>query len=276
MTEEEHTVLVVDDDPDIRALVVTVLGKAGYRVVEAESGAEALDAARAEQPQLITLDLGLPDMDGTEVCRRLREFTDAYLIMLTGRTEESARLTGLDLGADDYMDKPFSPRELRARVAAFLRRSRPGVPAPAPQAPPAAGAGTPRQDPAPRLAAPHAVEAGRGLVVVPDRDVALLDGEPLPLTAAEVAVLAVLAAEPGRVWQRRELARAVWAEELGESHLLLDIHVGNLRRKLRKASPGGEWIRSVGGTAYALRDDLAPARPGEGLVPPPTSPPTTT
>ncbi|HEY1135603.1 MAG TPA: response regulator transcription factor [Nocardioides sp.] len=231
----ERTVLVVDDDADQRELVVLVLGAAGYRVVEAGSGAEAVEATRTHEPDLVTLDLGLPDMDGTEVCRALREFSDAYVIMLTGRSDESDRLIGLDVGADDYMVKPFSPKELRARVAAVLRRSRPA----------------PERPVSPARSAPASVvDAARGLIVVPDRELALLDGVPLPLTGAEVLVLATLAREPGRAWERRQLVRAVWTEEFGESQFLLDVHVGNLRRKLRKAGVRDEWIRSVGGNAY--------------------------
>ncbi|MDN7121807.1 response regulator, partial [Nocardioides sp. ChNu-153] len=146
MTEQTgRTVLVVDDDEDIRFLVVTVLEEAGYTVLEASTGAEAVEVVRREQPDLVTLDLGLPDIDGMETCRRLRAFSDAFVIMLTGRTDESDRLAGLDVGADDYMVKPFSPRELRARVGAFLRRSRPAVAAtPAgTTAAPAAPAGAP-------------------------------------------------------------------------------------------------------------------------------------
>ncbi|MFW6775065.1 response regulator transcription factor [Nocardioides sp. CPCC 205120] len=257
-TETGRTVLVVDDDEDIRFLVVTVLEEAGYTVLEAATGAEAVEVVRREQPDLVTLDLGLPDIDGMETCRRLRAFSDAFVIMLTGRTDESDRLAGLDVGADDYMVKPFSPRELRARVGAFLRRSRPAV-----AATPAGTTGTATGAPAGAAAvpdtastapsAPEAVDAGRGLVVVPARDVALLGGVPLPLTGVEVTILAALAREPGRAWGRRELVQAVWTEEFGESHFLLDVHVGNLRRKLRKADgAGGEWIRSVEGQAYAL------------------------
>lgn len=240
--EQARTVLVVDDDPDQRELVSVVLGGVGYRIEEATSGAEAVEATRRHAPDLVTLDLGLPDMDGTEVCRALREFSDAYVIMLTGRADESDRLIGLDVGADDYMVKPFSPKELRARVAAVLRRARP-----APE----------RVVPTPMAAPASVVDAERGLVVVPDRELALLGGVPLPLTGAEVLVLATLAREPGRAWERRELVRAVWTEEFGESQFLLDVHVGNLRRKLRKAGVREEWIRSIGGTAYAF----IPSRP---------------
>lgn len=238
---EQRTVLVVDDDPDQRELVAVVLGGVGYRIEEAASGAEAVEATRTHAPDLVTLDLGLPDMDGTEVCRALREFSDAYVIMLTGRADESDRLIGLDVGADDYMVKPFSPKELRARVAAVLRRARP----------------VERAVPTPMAAPTSVVDPARGLVVVPDRELALVDGVPLPLTGAEVLVLAALAREPGRAWERRELVRAVWTEEFGESQFLLDVHVGNLRRKLRKAGVREEWIRSVGGTAYAF----IPSRP---------------
>ncbi|MDT9592465.1 response regulator transcription factor [Nocardioides zeae] len=249
----DRTVLVVDDDEDLRFLIVTVLRDTGYRVLEATSGAQALETVRAESPDLVTLDLGLPDMDGTEVCRALREFSDAYVIMLTARTDESDRLAGLDVGADDYMDKPFSPKELRARVGAVLRRARPAAAA-APAAVDASdGAAAPVPSRSPR--SPVVVDGGRGLTIFPDRDLALLHGDPLPLTGVEVTVLAALARTPGTPLSRRDLVRQVWTEDFGESYFLLDIHVGNLRRKLRKAGATGEWIRSVGGTAYELIGD---------------------
>lgn len=232
-----HRALVVDDDSDICELIVTVLEDAGLEVSTAASGAEALEAARRLPPDLVTLDLTLPDMDGTEVCRELRAFSDAYVVMITGRDSEIDRLVGLEVGADDYLSKPFSPRELRARAAALLRRPRL-----APVLPVAAG--EPDQS---------GIRAGGGLVLVPDDQAALLDGEPLPLTPAELAVLTSLAASPGRTWERGDLVREVWQGEFIESDFLVDVHVANLRRKLRKAGGGArEWIRTVGGVGYAF------------------------
>lgn len=248
MVTAVHSVLVVDDDDDVRFLVAATLRGAGHDVSEASSGAAAIESVRAQSPDLVTLDLGLPDMDGTSVCRAIRQFSDAYIIMVTGRTDEMDRLLGLDLGADDYINKPFSPQELRARSAALLRRPRT---ARAPAAPPPGV--TPAVPPAD--AQPEVIDAGHGLVVVPDRGLALLNSVPLPLTPVEVQILAVLAREPGRRWDRRDLVKAVWTDDFGESHFLLDVHIGNVRRKLRKLGGRREWIRSVEGVAYQLGVD---------------------
>jgi DNA-binding response OmpR family regulator len=233
-----HRALVVDDDPDIRDLIVVLLEGAGLDVSTAENGADAIDVARRLAPDLVTLDLTLPDMDGTEVCRGIREFSDAYVIMITGRDSEIDRLVGLEVGADDYLAKPFSPRELRARAAALLRRPR----AAATVEPAAAG-------PASRAE----VDAGGGLVLDPVDRVALLDGDPLPLTPAELSLLSALAGDPGRMWQRGDLVREVWQGDFIESDFLVDVHVANLRRKLRRAGGGGRvWIRTVGGAGYTF------------------------
>lgn len=236
--------VVVDDDEDIRLLVQHVLQQIGLEVVTAATGEEGVEAVRRTDPDLVTLDLSLPDVDGVEVCRRLREFSNAYVVMVTGRVEESDRLVGLEVGADDYLSKPFSPRELHARAAALLRR---------PRAPMAGG-----EPPAgPSNAAPAAappVDAGGGLVLVPVDHVALLDGLPLPLTPAEVSLLAAFAAHPGRTWERGDLVREVWEGEFIESDFLVDVHVASLRRKLRKAGRSDhEWIRTVGGVGYAFQ-----------------------
>ena len=226
--------LVVEDDPDISDLVEMSLQADGLDVVTARSGAQALEQARSVQPDLITLDLTLPDMDGVEICRELREFTDAYIIMITGRTDEIDRLQGLQVGADDYLAKPFSPAELRARAGVLLRR--------------------PRQS---ELPSRPDVQVGR-LVVSPDGGDATVGEQGLGLAPAEVEVLAVLAAEPGRAWRRDELTREVWKGESIESDFLVDVHVANIRRKLRAAGESHRWIATVAGTAYRLDPDDGP------------------
>lgn len=225
--------VVVEDDQDTRELIEIVLRKNDIEPHAAETGEDGLRLVESVQPDLVTLDVQLPDIEGTEVCRRLREFSDAFVMMITSRTDEVDRLIALDLGADDYLPKPFSPRELSARSSALLRRGR-VVTAPEPEA----------QD--------DVVEAGGGLVLVPVRHVAMLEGAPVPLTPPEVEVLAVLAREPGRVWERGELVREVWGGDFIESDFLVDVHVANLRRKLRKAGAGSDRIRTVEGSAYAL------------------------
>lgn len=221
-----HRALVVDDDPDIRDLVVMVLEGIGLTVETAATGAQAVAAAREAAPDLITLDLTLPDADGTDVCRELRGFTDAYIVMITGRDSEIDRLVGLEVGADEYLAKPFSPRELRARAVAMLRRPRMGT------------------------RAPTLTIAG-GLVVDGASGLVHLEDELVPLTPTEVQLLTTLASRPGRAWPRAELASAVWGEDFIESDFLVDVQVAGLRRKLRSVA-GREWVRAVDGVAYLL------------------------
>jgi DNA-binding response OmpR family regulator len=226
--------VVVEDDQDTRELIEIVLRKGGIEPSAAENGEVGLRLVEELRPDLVTLDVQRPDMEGTEVCRRLREFSSAFVMMVTSRSDEVDRLLALDLGADDYLPKPFSPRELSARAAALLRRGR--------------GAADASADPV----HDDLVEAGGGLVLVPGRHVAMLDGQPVPLTPPEVEVLVVLARDPGRPWNRGELVRSVWGGDFIESDYLVDVHVANLRRKLRKAGAGSNRIRTVDGTAYAL------------------------
>jgi DNA-binding response OmpR family regulator len=235
--------VIVEDDDDLRDLIETVLRASDLETATAATGEEGLRLARELDPDLITLDVGLPDLEGTEVCRRLRTFTDAYVMMITGHNDELNRLLALDLGADDYLPKPFSPRELTARAAALLRRPRP------------TRAETPDEG------RPEAVvDAGGGLVLVPARHAALLNGEPVPLTPTEVEVLAALAREPERSWTRRQLVGEVWGGEFMESDYLVDVQVANLRRKLRKSGGRRDWVRTVAGTGYALAPTTDPVR----------------
>lgn len=246
--ETTHRVLVVDDDDDIRDLLVFVLEQAGLEVSWAANGADALAMVRDQQPDLVTLDLTLPDMDGTDVCRRLREFSDAYVVMITGRAAETDRLVGLEVGADDYMNKPFSPREVLARVSALLRRPRLGA-STAGAAGPTSSEGTGVAEPADAPVEAE-LDAGGGLVLDPARHVARLDGERVMLTPAEFDLLRALASRPGVAWEREELVREVWHGEFIESDFLVDVHIANLRRKLRRAGSRTTWIRTVGGVGY--------------------------
>lgn len=233
---EGRRIVIVEDDPEIRSLLEYALARDGFEVTACATGREAIAVVREVEPDLVTLDLTLPDMDGTEVCRELRTFTDVYIMMITGRSEEVDRLVGLEVGADDYLSKPFSAREVRARAAALLRRPRAT----------AAGAGV-------------TVDGGGGLVLVPVAHVAILGGNPLPLTPVEVELLAVLAAEPGRLWERSELVRTVWKGDFIESDFMVDLNVASIRRKLRKSGGSDhEWIRTVEGTGYVfVRPDAA-------------------
>jgi len=224
--------VVVEDDADTRELIEIVLRRDGIEVSTAEDGETALRLVRELSPDLVTLDVQLPDMEGTEVCRRLREFSEALVMMVTSRTDEVDRLVALDLGADDYLSKPFSPRELTARAGALLRRARTRTSEP------------PADD---------VLQAGGGLVLVPVRHLATLDDVPVPLTPAEVDVLAVLARTPGEPWERAALVAEVWGGDFIESDFLIDVHVASLRRKLRKAGAGRDRIRTVDASAYVLQ-----------------------
>ena len=235
------TAVVIEDDEDIRALVQAVLEQRGLQVISASSGAEGLELVRERQPVLVTLDLGLPDIDGFEVCRRIRSMSDAYVIMLSARADEVDQLVGLEIGADDYITKPFSPRDLRARVGAMLRRPRGGAPAAAgPAAEPAL------EEPGATAEGVPSEESAQRLTVDVESRVAVLDGEELTLTRTEFDLLAALFGQPRRVWTREALLRTVWKTEWVKDTHLVEVHVGNLRRKLGDE----EWIRTVWGVGY--------------------------
>ncbi|RBY79849.1 DNA-binding response regulator [Geodermatophilus sp. TF02-6] len=228
----EQSVLVVEDTEEIRELVCTVLRRAGMDVRAVPSGAEALAEVRCAAPDVVVLDLGLPDADGTEVCRQIRAESECYVLMLTARAEEVDLLIGLAVGADGYMAKPFSPRELAARVQAMLRR--PCVPAPAP---------TPAEESVLRLADLEVDEDSREVRV---------DGVVVDLTRTEFDLLAALASRPGRVLQRATLLREVWQTDWEGSVRLVEAHMSNLRRKLQAAGLSSPEIRTVRGVGYRL------------------------
>ena len=228
----EQSVLVVEDTEEIRELVCTVLRRAGMGVRAVASGAEALTEVRRAAPDVVVLDLGLPDADGTEVCRQIRAESECYVLMLTARAEEVDLLIGLAVGADGYMAKPFSPRELVARVQAMLRRPR--VPAPRP---------APVEESVLRLAELEVDEDSREVRV---------DGVVVDLTRTEFDLLAALASRPGRVLQRETLLREVWQTDWEGSVRLVEAHMSNLRRKLQAAGLSSPSIRTVRGVGYRL------------------------
>jgi DNA-binding response OmpR family regulator len=229
-----QSVLVVEDTDEIRELVTTVLRRAGMEVREVGSGAAALEEVRRDPPDLIVLDLGLPDADGTEVCRQIRAETQCYVLMLTARAEEVDLLIGLAVGADGYMAKPFSPRELVARVQAMLRFPR-----------------TP-QIPEPRAAAEDSVRRLAELEVDEETREVRVDGEVVDLTRTEFDLLAALASRPGRVLQRETLLREVWQTDWEGNLRLVEAHMSNLRRKLVAAGLNSPEIRTVRGVGYRL------------------------
>jgi two-component system alkaline phosphatase synthesis response regulator PhoP len=221
-------VLVVDDESNLVDLVEGYLNHEGFDVVVARDGPSAVESARALTPDLIILDLMLPGFDGLEVCRRVRQFSDAYILMLTARTEEVDRIVGLEVGADDYLTKPFSPRELIARAKAMLRR-------------PHSSASTPSDAPAP-------VAFGE-LIIDESRHEVTLRGESVVLTPREFSLLVTLAAQPGRVFTRAQLLERVWGAEYYDDHVV-DVHVANLRHKLGDEAAQAGLVQTVRGVGY--------------------------
>ena len=217
-------VLVVDDDVKTVELVKLYLKRDGYQVLTAYDGVEALRLAREGHPDLIVLDLMLPDIDGLEVCRALRNESDVSIIMLTARTTDENKLAGLELGADDYVTKPFSPRELAARVRAVLRRL-PGERGPA--------------------------EIKRGeLTVNFVKHKAFLAGKALNLSPTEFKLLGILAREPGRVFSRAQLIEEALGYDFVGFDRTVDVHILNLRRKLEPDPNHPEYIKTVYGVGY--------------------------
>ena len=229
----EYSGLVVEDTEEIRELVCTVLRRAGMDVRAVASGAEALAEVRRAAPDVVVLDLGLPDAEGTEVCRQIRAESECYVLMLTARAEEVDLLIGLAVGADGYMAKPFSPRELVARVQAMLRRPK-AVAAPEPPAP------------------ADAVRRFADLEVDEDSREVRVDGVVVDLTRTEFDLLAALASRPGRVLQRETLLREVWQTDWEGSVRLVEAHMSNLRRKLQAAGLSSPEIKTVRGVGYRL------------------------
>jgi len=222
-------ILVVDDEPKIVKLSRDYLEKDGFRVISTGSGSQALALARAERPDLIVLDLMLPGMDGWEVCRTLRRETDTPIIMLTARAEESDQVVGLELGADDYITKPFSPRTLVARVRALLRRAQG------------------------RFSPPRVIRAG-ALVVDLQAHGVTLGGAPIHLTPNEFKLITVLARSPGQIFTREQLADVLYGSAAVNFDRSIDSHVKNLRRKLEAVSPPSEWIETVYGVGYRWKE----------------------
>jgi two-component system response regulator CpxR len=223
------TILIVDDEPRIAAIAGDYLRHAGFSVVTAETGAAGLERMRSVRPSLVVLDLRLPDMDGIDVARALRAVSNVPIVMLTARAEESDRLLGLDAGADDYVVKPFSPRELVARVRAVLRRF------------------SPRDTDMPA----HPVSVGP-LRLDPATFEVTLSGESVRLTGTELRLLEVLMRAVGQVQSRESLTERVLGRRLTPYDRSIDTHVSNLRRKLGLGENGLPEIRSIRGAGYVL------------------------
>jgi two-component system alkaline phosphatase synthesis response regulator PhoP len=223
------TVLVIDDEPKIAELCRDYLVAAGYAVLTAGDGAQGLALARRERPDLVVLDLMLPGMDGLDVCRELRHDGNVPIIMLTARVEETDKLIGLELGADDYLTKPFSPRELVARVRTVLRR--------------AAGGGTGSEV---IRAGSLTLDRARYKVTLPDREVTL--------TPTEFEILAALAAQPGRVFSRAQLLTVARGVAFESYERAIDSHIRNLRRKIEPPEDEPQYILTVHGVGYKFAE----------------------
>jgi len=223
-TSSKETILVVDDEPNILDLARLYLSSEGFRVITASDGQEALDQVRSSQPALVVLDLMLPKMDGWEVCRTIRSESDLPIIMLTARSDDVDKIVGLELGADDYLTKPFNPRELVARVKAVLRRSSPG---------PRGGHGD------------RPIAIGNLVINAAGREVTL-DGVPRQLTGREFDLLLALVENQGVVMSRDQLLDSVWGYEYYGETRTVDVHVGQLRRKISGSSLHIETVRGIG------------------------------
>ena len=220
-----ETILVVDDEARIVKLVRDYLERAGYHVIDARDGATALQVARREKPDLIVLDLMLPAVDGLDVCRRLRRESGIPIIMLTARVEEVDRIVGLELGADDYVTKPFSPRELVARVGATLRRAKGQV-------------------------GPSTILRAGDLELDTASQTATLAGQPVDLTNTEFQLLATLVRQPGRILTREQLLEAVHGYSFEGYDRSVDSHIKNLRRKIEANPRQPQYLQTVYGVGY--------------------------
>lgn len=221
------TVLIVEDERKLAEVLREYLKRAGFAAEIVADGAEAVPRLREVRPELVLLDLTLPGRDGMDICKEIRAFSSVPIIMVTARIEEIDRLLGLELGADDYICKPFSPREVVARVRTVLRRS---------------GGAT--------------ILQCEGLVLDETRYRAELHGRDLELTAVEFRLLAFLAASPGRIYARSQLMDHIYPDRRLVSDRTIDSHIKKLRRKIEAAAPGAEMIRSVYGVGYAFEGGI--------------------
>ncbi|MCL5110460.1 MAG: response regulator transcription factor [Chloroflexi bacterium] len=226
---QHERILVVDDEERIVNILRAYLEKDGYRVLTARDGQEALSVFQKEKPNLVVLDLMLPKLSGWDVCRELRRTSDVPVLMLTARDDDTDKIVGLELGADDYLTKPFNPKELVARVRAVLRRARP--------------------------AAPTANVLERGdLVIDVDRHEVRRGGEPLALTPTEFSLLEALASSPGRVFSRLQLLERVQGEAYEGYERAIDSHVKNLRQKVEPDPRKPRYVLTVFGIGYKFAE----------------------
>lgn len=225
------TVLIVEDDPNTAALVATYLEREGFTTVQVHDGSQAIRSAEGCKPVFVILDVMLPNVDGWEICRELRKTSEVPILMLTAREEEIDRVAGLAMGADDYVVKPFSPRELVERVKAILRRSRPAAP------------------PAP------AVLAFEGLELDPEKHRIARDGRAITLTSSEYKILHALMSSPGKAFSREELLNHCYRHGEVVIDRVIDVHVGKLRQKIEDDPSRPRYILTVRGHGYRFSDE---------------------
>jgi len=247
-------ILIADDEPQIRMVLRAYLEREGYVVDEADTGAGVVALVASEHPDLVLLDIGLPDVDGLEVLRRLRTTSQVYVVMVTARADEVDLLVGLSVGADDYVTKPFSPREVVARVKAVLRRGRDAAAGPA-----APGVGGPGGvgDAAQGGASASPALRFPGLVVDPERREVHTDAGEVELSALEFDLLAAFASAPGRVFSRAQLLERVWGYAFFGDERVVDVHIRNLRRALGDDAVSPTVIGTVRGVGYKFLKDPA-------------------
>jgi len=232
VTANSATILLVDDEESVQKLLTYPLERDGYRVLQARDGLEALERFQREPVDLVVLDLMLPKADGLEVCKRLRATSSVPIIMLTARDDELDKVVGLELGADDYITKPFSIREFRSRVRALLRR-----------------ASAPRQP----GREPDTIEVD-GLRIDQSRRTVEVDGRPAQLTYVEFELLRTLAERPGHVFTRARLLEALWGDSAYREPRTIDVHIRHLREKLERRPDQPQLIHTVRGVGYRFRE----------------------
>ncbi|MDR3175154.1 MAG: two-component system response regulator CreB [Desulfovibrio sp.] len=227
------TILVIEDESSIADTIAHGIEREGYVAVRCERGFEGLERLKAGDCALVVLDIGLPDVNGFDLCKAIRAFSDVPVIFLTARDEEIDKIVGLEIGADDYVTKPFSPRELAARIKTVLRRA--------------------RAEPA---AETEPLAPGKGLCIDTDKLQATYAGRRLELTRSEFRLLSLLAAHPGRVYSRESIMDALWGAGSPSLDRTVDAHVKSLRAKFREADENLDPILTHRGTGYALREGL--------------------
>ncbi|MEO0532870.1 MAG: response regulator transcription factor [Cyanobacteria bacterium P01_A01_bin.123] len=228
-------ILVVDDDPAIRNLIYRFLSKQGYQMESAEDGKGALAVFEQSNPDLVVLDVNLPDANGYDLCKEMQTRTGVFVLMLTSRTDEADKIRGFNQGADDYLTKPFSLGELEVRVGAILKRQRPVT------------------------AAEQQRLTFSKLAIDPVRREVTLNNEMVPLTALEFDLLHFLASHPGRVWRRAELIQKVWDYEYVGDQRVVDVHIGQIRKKIEIDTTQPALIQTVRGVGYKFEppEDMA-------------------